>query len=150
MPTTPHLQAPRLGYVHTEQLERVNEKRGTGSRIKVSPCTKIPAKWEDFFNVSGNKREFFAYLTTKTMNMTLPVRKKLIITGDCQSLSCRGISVAIICIRNTFLVTLKHVFETSSFFCAAFLGQDADGVFHRCDHEEADTRIVVHLLEVLR
>ena len=60
------------------------EHRGSGSRTKVSPQTKIPKKWGDFLRDSRNKTELFAFLTEKVTSVIIPESKIIFITlGMC-------------------------------------------------------------------
>lgn len=52
-------------YVAGSLKESTREKRGTGTRRKVSGQAKLPANWIQFLRNSTNKTELFQFLTEK-------------------------------------------------------------------------------------
>lgn len=90
-------------------------RRGSGVRLKVSPQTKIPSKWNDFLLDVSNKDELFSFLTQKVANGKWPAEKGIYITN--------GISV---------------------------VSRGASQLMSNCTHEEADSRIVVHIVHALQ
>ena len=83
-------------------------------RRKVAGKNKVPGKWNEFLRDETNKKEFFAFLTTRVSSFTYPEGKEVFITSG-----------------TTVLGTDQHMQSP-------------------CDHEEADTRIVVHLVDALK
>ena len=102
-------------YIADSLKESTREKRGKGLRRKVSSQTKLPSNWMDFLRDSTNKKELFAFLTSKVTEFTFPPNKAVYITCGESVVSSGLNSVAM----------------------------------PDCNHEEADTRIVVHLLHAL-
>ena len=72
-----------LGYIYCRQLERVysHEKRGKGVRRKVSGETKLPGNWIDFLCDTKNKKELFAFLTSKAAGIIWPQNESVYITS---------------------------------------------------------------------
>ena len=99
-------------YIADSLKESTREKRGKGLRRSQ---TKLPGNWMDFLRDSTNKKELFAFLTSKIVEFTFPPNKAVYITSG-ESVVSLGLN------------------------SAAMLD---------CNHEEADTRIVVHLLHAL-
>eukprot|EP00794_Sanderia_malayensis_P012478 gene12478-13761_t len=56
------------------------EKRGSGERRKVTPCTRIPSDWKGFLRVSNNKDELFKLLATKVVSLKLSAGKTIFAT----------------------------------------------------------------------
>ena len=77
--------------------------------------TKLPGNWMDFLRDSVNKKELFAFLTSKVAQFTWPPAKAVYVTSG-QAVVCIGDSIPM----------------------------------QNCNHEEADTRIVVHVLHALK
>ena len=84
-------------------------------RRKVSGKTKLPGNWMDFLRDSVNKKELFAFLTSKVAQFRWPPAKAVYVTSG-QAVVCIGDSIPM----------------------------------QNCNHEEADTRIVVHVLHALK
>ena len=57
-------------YIADSLKESTREKRGKGLRRKVSSQTKLPGNWMDFLPDSTNKKELFAFLTSKVVEFT--------------------------------------------------------------------------------
>lgn len=90
------------------------EKRGTGTRQRVSSSAKVPGNWQSFLANAENKKELFSFLSAKLVEIDLPNDKSVYITSGDQVLSA------------------------------------GDGPpMGQCNHEEADTRVVVHLLHAI-
>ena len=98
-------------YIPDSLKESTRVKRGTGVRRKVSGQTKLPGNWMDFLRDPINKKELFAFLTSKVKEFHWP----------------HG----------------KEIFVTSGETVSSSIGMG------NCNHEEADTRIVVHILHAL-
>ena len=94
--------------------ESTREKRGKGVRRKVSGETKLPGNWMDFLRDSMNKKELFAFLTSKVAQFSWPPDKAVYVTSE------QGV---------------------------VSIGDNS--AMQNCNHEEADTRIVVHVLHAL-
>ena len=82
----------------------------------MSGQTKLPGKWMDFLRDSKNKKELFAFITSKVAEFTFQPGKAVYITS--------GESVVSV-------------------------GSGNPGMLE-CNHEEADTRIVVHIVHALQ
>ena len=103
-------------YVPDSLKESTREKRGKGIRRKVSGQTKLPGKWMDFLRDSENKKELFAFITSKVAEFTFQPGKAVYITSG------------------EYVVSV---------------GSGNPGMLE-CNHEEADTRIVVHIVHALQ
>ena len=103
-------------YVPDSLKEFTREKRRKGIRRKVSGQTKIPGKWMDLLRDSENKKELFAFITSKVAEFTFQLGKAVYITS--------GESVESV-------------------------GSGNPGMLE-CNHQEADTRIVVHIVHALQ
>ncbi len=68
-------------YIAESLKESTREKRGKGLRRKVSSQTKLPGNWMDFLRDSTNKKELFAFLTSKVVEFTFPPNKAVYITS---------------------------------------------------------------------
>ncbi len=90
--------------------------RGKGIRRKVSGQTKLPGKWMDFLGDSDNKKELFAFITSKVAEFTFQPGKAVYITSG-ESVVSVGSGIS-------------NMLE--------------------CNHEEADTRIVVQIVHALQ
>ena len=101
-------------YIEDSLKESTREKRGQGVRRKVSGQTKLPGNWMDFLRDPMNKKELFAFLTSRVEQFNWPPTKALYITSG-QAVSSFG--------------------PCSPMNC--------------CNHEEADTRILVHVRHAL-
>lgn len=91
------------------------QKRGTGTRQRVTGCAKVPANWQNFLANAENKKELFLFLSKRAAEERFPDQKDLYITAEEQ---------------------VQHV--------GGGLQMD------QCNHEEADTRVLVHLLHALQ
>lgn len=86
------------------------EKRGTGSRQRISGTAKIPGNWQNFLANVDNKKEPFSFLSKK-------------ITDD----------------KNVYITAGDQVHHVGD-----------SPPMDQCNHEEADTRVLVHLLHALQ
>ena len=102
-------------YTPDSLKESTRGKRGKGVRRKVSGKTKLPGNWTDFLRDSVNKKELFAFLTSKVAQFSWPPAKAVYVTSG-QAVVCIGDSIPM----------------------------------QNCNHEAADTRIVVHVLHALK
>ena len=58
------------------------DNRGSGTRIKVSPQTKMTKKWDDFLRDSKNKTELFSFLTERVRTCaSVPENKAVFMTS---------------------------------------------------------------------
>ena len=106
-----HLQdTKRLDVVWDEYIQDSLK----GVRRKVSGSTKIPGNWKNFLGDQMNKKELFAFLTSKIESFSWPPTKSVCVTSG-QAVSACGLSVPM----------------------------------DDCNHEEADTRIIVHIRHTL-
>ena len=104
-------------YTPDSLKESTWEKRGKGVRRKVSGKTKVPGNWMDFLRDSVNKKELFAFLTSKVAQFSWPPAKSVYVTSG----------QAVVCIGDSIPMAMQN-----------------------CNHEEADTRIVVHVMHALK
>jgi len=91
------------------------EKRGTGTRQRVSGNAKIPGNWQQFLANVDNKKELFSFLSAKITEGHFPDDKDVYITAGDQ---------------------VHHIGNSPP--------------MDQCNHEEADTRVLVHLLHALQ
>ena len=91
------------------------EKRGTGTRQRVSGSAKVPRNWQEFLTNIDNKKELFSFLSQKIREGHFPGDKDVYITAGHE---------------------VHHVGNSSA--------------MDECNHEEADTRVLVHLLHALQ
>jgi len=68
-------------YISNSIKESAREKRGVGTRLKVSATAKVPSKWSDFLKDPLNKKELFDYLTSQVSNCTFHQDKQVFITA---------------------------------------------------------------------
>ena len=101
-------------YIAGSLKECTRKKRGKGVRRKVSGQTQIPGNWMDFLRDTKNKKELFAFLTSKVAGIIWPPDKSVYITSG------------------------QYVESMNS-----------SRPMLACNHEEADTRIVVHVMHAL-
>ena len=105
-----------------EFLERapkkaVRDKRGSGQRRKVMPATRSPSDWKGFLRVDDNKRELLQLLADDTVSLTIPENKEIYSTYG------------------------EQVLTMSS------TGRTEMTILEPCSHEEADTQLMVHVLD---
>ena len=91
------------------------EKRGSGTRQRISGSAKIPGNWQQFLKNDDNKKELFCFLAKKIIEEHFPENKNIYITADNK---------------------VNHVGD----------GPPMD----ECNHEEADTRVLIHILHALQ
>ena len=101
-------------YISDSLKESTREKRAKGIRRKVSGSTKIPGNWQNFLGDPVNKKELFAFLTSKIESFHRPPTNKVYVTSG------QGVSA-----------------------CGSSVQMDD------CNHEEADTKIMVHIRHAL-
>ncbi len=109
------------------------EKRGHGVRRKVSGNAKFPSKFQDFLRDSNNKKELFEFLTQKVLDCDYPPDKQVYITSG-----------------NSILFSIVYIFN----FAVVFVGSSvhckgACVPMPSSDHEEADTRMCLHIKDSL-
>lgn len=101
---------------HTLTIKgNTREKRGTGTRQRISGTAKIPGNWQNFLANIDNKKELFSFLSKKIAEEYFPDDKNVYITAGDQ---------------------VHHVGNSPP--------------MNQCNHEEADTRVLVHLLHALQ
>ena len=69
-------------YVPDSLKESTREKRGKGIRRKVSGQTKLPGKWMDFLRDPENKKELFAFITSRVAELTIQLGKAVYIVRE--------------------------------------------------------------------
>uniref|UniRef100_UPI00358E15C1 uncharacterized protein n=1 Tax=Myxine glutinosa TaxID=7769 RepID=UPI00358E15C1 len=101
---------------HTMSIKATTrEKRGTGTRQRVSGSAKVPGNWQNFLANAENKKELFSFLSTSIVQTPFQDGKQVYITSGDQVLNAGN-----------------------------------GPPMGRCNHEEADTRVLVHLLHALQ
>ena len=91
-----HLQdTKRLDVVWDEFIQNIlkestREKRGKGVQKQVSGSTKIPGNWKNFLGDQMNKKELFAFLTSKIESFSWPPTKSVCVTSG-QAVSACGL-----------------------------------------------------------
>ena len=68
-------------YIADSLKESTREKRGKGVRRKVLGQTKLPGNWMDFLRDTKNKKELFAFLTSKVAGIVWPPDKSVYIAS---------------------------------------------------------------------
>ena len=63
------------------------EKRGTGTRVHVTPTAKLPSNWQSFLRVDENKHELFNFLADCT---SLHVLDKLVVMTKDERVICNS------------------------------------------------------------
>ena len=58
------------------------EKRGAGTRQRVTAAAKIPRNWQKFLADADNKKELFSFLSQKIAEDNFPHDKDVYITAD--------------------------------------------------------------------
>ena len=91
------------------------EKRGSGTRRKVFPSTRIPSNWQSFLRVDDNKTELFSLLAQQAVTLSIEEGKELYSTCGERVLTSAN---------RTDMSSLEP-----------------------CNHEEADTRLLIHVLD---
>lgn len=91
------------------------EKRGKGTRQRVSGSAKVPGNWQNFLSNAENKKELFSFLSTSIVQTSFQDGKQVYVTSGDQVLNAGN-----------------------------------GPPMGRCNHEEADTRVLVHLLHALQ
>ena len=104
--------------------ESGRKKRGKGIERKVADPNKIPGKWQEFLKDSDSKQEFFAFLSEK-----VATAQKFPQEDSAQFLD--GKVVLITSGQNVLIRGMDHNMPDN-------------------DHEEADTKILLHLQNALQ
>ncbi len=91
------------------------EKRGKGTRQRVSGSAKVPGNWQNFLSNAENKKELFSFLSTSIVQTSFQDGKQVYVTSGDEVLNAGN-----------------------------------GPPMGRCNHEEADTRVLVHLLHALQ
>ena len=68
-------------YIENSVKESARDKRGVGTRMKVTASAKMPLKWADFLKDPTNKKELFDFLTSQVANFKFNDGKQVIITA---------------------------------------------------------------------
>ena len=68
-------------YIPDSLKEATRGKKGKGMRRKVSDQAKLTGHWMDFQRDSANKKELFAFLTSKVADHRCPQGKAVYITS---------------------------------------------------------------------
>ena len=133
-------------YIEDSIKESTREKRGKGLRRKVSSQAKLPSKWLDFLRDPANKTELFSLLTSKVYEHNFPPGKEVHITSGNVSLCMYAPSKP-----NFISMSQKYVIYLNMPMLQgeAVVSNSTSHTMEDCNHEEADTRIIVHLLHAL-
>ena len=94
----------------------IREKRGTGTRRRVTPSSRIPGNWKSFLRVDENKTELFAFLGEQVERTR---------------------------------VDDKELYSTCGQFVLSSRPREDTSDIAPCTHEEADTRILLHVLDAV-
>jgi len=68
-------------YIPDSLKASTRDKRGKGTRRKVAGQTKLPKNWMEFLRDSENKKELFAFLSSKVAHFSWPAEKTVFITS---------------------------------------------------------------------
>ena len=99
-------------YIADSLKESTHEKRGKGVRRKVSGETKLPGNWIDFLRDTKNKKELFAFLTSKIAGIVWPQNKSVYITSGQYIESLNSNSPMTACNHDTrIVVQVLHALE---------------------------------------
>lgn len=138
-------------YRQASLKEAAREKRGKGVRRKVAGHVKIPRQWQWFLEDSSNKEELFHFLTEAITNTSWPDDKNVVVTSGI-------LSVKYFLFRFMWLISVSCCFivaSSSNYLYKGFsLGENviSSSLSHqmqRCNHEEADTRMLVHVKDAI-
>ena len=130
-------------YTPDSLKESTREKRGVGVRRKVAGKTKLPANWSQFLRDPANQTELFGFLSSKVASISVPAGKALHITSGKWYILHSGTGL-IVCVFKCHFITfaLSGQSVTSCGSAATLMSP--------CNHEEADTRIVIHVIQALQ
>jgi len=101
-------------YITDSLKSATRERRGHGSRRRVTSSNRVPNNWQSFLRVDENKTELFQFLAQQSL-----------------SLSEDG----------------KEIYCTSGEQVLCAPPRIANTIIEPCTHEEADTRMVLHLYD---
>ncbi len=119
-------------YKHDSLKATARNNRGKRIRIKVNKQVKVPRNFQDFLRYSKNKQELFEFLTSNVV--LISTNKNLCVTSG----------KLVVLIINPVLM-LKFNFPGSSVVTVNYSTQ----FLQDCDHEEADTRLALHLIDAI-
>lgn len=102
-------------YLEDSLKSGTREKRGSGTRRKVLPSTRIPSNWRSFLRVDDNKTELFYLLAQQAV--TFPIEEG------------------------------KELYSTCGELVLTSANRSNLTPLEPCNHEEADTRLLVHALD---
>ena len=132
--------------------EAAREQRGKGVRWKVAGNVKLPQNWQAFPEDSSNKKELFNFLTTQVETASFPADKVVYITSGKTVINfwvgllhrhCSNFSFMSI---NSWWIVLLTV---SSFILGETSISSCPYQMRSCNHEEADTQILIHVKDAL-
>ena len=122
-------------YIANSIKEATRQHRGCGIRTKVSEQTKMPKKWNDFLRVSENKQELFAFITDKVSLTKVPEGKSIYVTSGKTAIN-----------YSAACYYFNHSYYIDTSVIALGGGEPMNG----CNHEEADSRMVLHVIDSLQ
>ena len=107
-------------YFENSLKEQVRLARGEGTRRRVLDNTSIPKNWSNFLHNNVNKRELFCFLSERISKISIPDKK----------------------IYTTYL---NYVLSSTN-----GVPDESDDEIDPCNHEEADTRMLLHAIHAAR
>uniref|UniRef100_UPI00358E5A52 uncharacterized protein n=1 Tax=Myxine glutinosa TaxID=7769 RepID=UPI00358E5A52 len=113
--TTKRLDLVWDTYIPNSLKESTREKRGKGTRRKVSGDTKLPTNWNDFLRDPINKKELFEFLSSKVAEFNCPAGSSVYITAG-ENVICIGTEIEMsMCNQEEadtrIVVHVKHALE---------------------------------------
>jgi hypothetical protein len=113
----------------------LREERGTGSRLKVTPSTKMPTNWQSFLRVDLNNQELFILIARFLQQLELP------------EVPIDTFSLTSTCYMNSFRPQGKCLFTTLDEECLSTSESASVSNLSPCYQEEADSRIFLHVAD---
>ena len=95
----------------------------------------MPKKWNDFLRVSENKQELFAFITDKVSLTKVPEGKSIYVTSGKTAIN-----------YSAACYYFNHSYYIDTSVIALGGGEPMNG----CNHEEADSRMVLHVIDSLQ
>ena len=117
------------GYNHKSLKPSTREKKGTGARRRVLPSVTVPRKWQHYLRSDDNKKELFSFLSEQVMTVAIEDSYD-IVREDTPSSS------------------LRHSYTNDTLVLCSPPATESNSLTP-CSHEEADTRIIVHVADAV-
>ena len=115
-------------------------------RKKVSSHAKYPANFKDFLRDSSNKQELFEFITSKISSSDFPTDKTIYVTSSYSNI-IMTLCIHVFCINS---ITIANLLYTGSSVISKRSCQTINHAIEPCDHEDADSRIVLHLYNAMK